>query len=390
MDLATVLLLHKSSFIVGMICFTYVGWRSQELGLGFLALGSCFLAVASTLAGMNEQGTVAFEVGTIGSFAIGIVGYSLMATGLLQVSGRQRRQSHSLLIAAALLLSTLVAGTGWYAENYTRAAIFNAGAATFLAIASFKLIKDYLVEPLPARLGVIASLWAVSAFSALVTFGMLFPDYAPISSRFAFFLLIICHFGLALFVLVLVNERAEAKLRKLASTDALTGIPNRQCFLASLPTKPRQGDAFMMIDIDHFKNINDCYGHATGDAVLVGVAQALAKEAGKEASFGRLGGEEFGLFLSQLTENSAFAKADEVRRSIEAFVFTDDTATIPSTVSIGLAVCRGSEEMSILRNQADQALYRAKRDGRNRVEVFASVNEGARLDRRPRERKQVA
>lgn len=375
MDLATVLLLHKSSFIVGMICFTYVGWWSRELGLGLLALGSCLLAIASTLAGMGEQGSVTFEVGTLGSFSIGVVGYSLMATGLLQVSGRQRSKSHWLLIAAALALSALVAGTRWYADNQTRAAIFNGAAASFLAVASFKVIKDFFVDRLPARLGLVASLWAVSAFSALVTFGMLFPDYAPISTRFAFFLLIICHFSLALFVLVLVQERSEAKLRTLANTDALTGIPNRQRFLASLPARPSQGDAFMMIDIDHFKSVNDRYGHETGDAVLVGVAHALAKVAGSEASFGRLGGEEFGLFLSHQTEDSAFAKADEVRRAVEALVVSCNRAKIRSTVSIGVALWEGAGEMNMLRDQADQALYRAKRNGRNKVEPFVSIAE---------------
>lgn len=390
MDLATVLLLHKSSFIVGMMCFAYVGWSSRELGLGLLALGSCLLAVASTLAGMGEQGSVAFEVGTLGSFSIGVVGYSTMATGLLQVSGRQRSQSHWLLIAAALVLSAFVGSARWYADNQTRAAIFNAAAAAFIAVASVKVMKDFFVDGLPARLGMVASLWAVSAFSALVTFGMLFPGYGPISSRFAFFLLIICHFSVALFVLVLVHERAEAQLRKLANTDALTGIPNRQRFLASLPARPRQGDAFMMIDIDHFKSVNDRYGHETGDAVLVGVAQAVAKVAGMEASFGRLGGEEFGMFLSHQTEMSAFAKADEVRRTIEAFVLTCDAATIRSTVSIGVALWQGAGEMNTLRDQADQALYRAKRNGRNKVELFVSAAKDERIDRGPHRRKQVA
>ncbi len=81
MDLATVLLLHKCSFIVGAICCFYVRWRSREPGLDFLAIGEGLLAFASTLAGVGEQGILPYEVWTFGSFSVGVIGYALMAMG---------------------------------------------------------------------------------------------------------------------------------------------------------------------------------------------------------------------------------------------------------------------------------------------------------------------
>lgn len=292
-----------------------------------------------------------------------------MATGLLQLSCRQRKQSDWAPITAALVLSATVWEMHWYAENSTRAAIFNAAAAAFLTVSGARVLRDFFTDQLPARLGLLASLFSATTFSGLVTVGMISQDYGLIAPRYAFFLLIICHFSLALFVLVLVQERAEARLKHLANTDPLTGIPNRQRFFASLPAVPRKGDAFVMIDIDHFKSVNDCYGHKTGDIVLVGVAQAIAVVAGKE-TLGRLGGEEFGLFLSNQTEVSVVAKADEVRLAVKALAFSSGESTIRPSVSVGVALWKGVGDLNLLRDQADQVLYLAKRNGRDRVELY--------------------
>src|SRR5689334_6140015 len=132
MDLATVLLLHKCSFIVGAICCFYVRWRSREPGLDFLAIGDGLLAVASTLAGVGEQGVLPYEIWTLASFSIGVTGYALMTTGLIQLSRRGRKRSDCLLVGFALILSVVVGFMHWYADNQTRAAIFNANTAAFL------------------------------------------------------------------------------------------------------------------------------------------------------------------------------------------------------------------------------------------------------------------
>ncbi|WP_246715605.1 GGDEF domain-containing protein [Rhizobium sp. BK512] len=370
MDLATVLLLHKCSFIVGAICCFYVRWRSREPGLDFLAIGDGLLAVASTLAGVGEQGILPYEIWTLASFSIGVTGYALMTTGLIQLSRRGRKRSDCLLVGFALILSVVVGFMHWYADNQTRAAIFNANTAAFLGISCVVILRDFFLDRLPARLGLLASLAAAMGFSTLVTVGMIFPQYGPVEPRYAFFMLIICHFSVALFVVVLVQERAETQLRRLANTDALTGIPNRQHFLASLPSELRDGDAFIMIDIDHFKSINDRYGHETGDVVLVGVAQAIANTAGPNVTFGRLGGEEFALFLRGQTEDAAAAEADQIRIAVNGLAFASGAETIVPTVSAGVAIWRGDCDAQKLRDRADQALYLAKRGGRDRVEIY--------------------
>lgn len=295
-----------------------------------------------------------------------------MAAGLLRLSCSQPNRADWLLTVAALAISAVVGCTRWYADNSTRAAIFNATAAGFLTISGVGIMRDFFTDWLTGRLGIIASLFAATVLSALVTVEMVLPTYSLIEARTAFFLLIICHFSLALFVLVLVNERAEAQLRKLANTDALTGIPSRQRFLSHLPAVLRTGDTYFMIDIDHFKSVNDSHGHETGDAVLVGVAQTIAAVAGKEVALGRLGGEEFGLFLRGQTEGTACAKADEIRRSIKRLAFTVAGDTITTSVSVGVALWDGVGALKELRDQADQALYVSKAQGRDRVELYVA------------------
>ena len=372
MDVATVLLLHKSSFIVGAICFCYVRWRSREPGLDFLATGYAIMAVASTLAGLGEQGSPLIYW-KLASFVIGLVGYGLLGMGLLQLSRRKYELSHWLLPAAALVLSAVVSWAGWYEVSETRAAFFNSATAVALLVPGVQILRDFFVDRISARLGLLASLASAAAFSLLVVIGILHPGFQLITPAYAFFFMIICHFSMTLFVVVLVQERAEARLRVYANTDALTGIPNRQHFLGTLPRTLQMGDACILLDVDYFKVINDRYGHETGDVVLVRIAQAIADVAGREASFGRIGGEEFALFLRNQTTDSAVQFAEKIRQSVRNLSFRKGDAVIKTSISAGIAEWNGAASSDMLRDQADQALYAAKRDGRDCVRVFEHV-----------------
>lgn len=377
MDLATVLLLHKSSFIVGAACFFYVKWRSREPGLDLLAVGYGLLAIASTLAGIGEQGRLRYEVWTLGSFSIGAIGYGAMAMGMIQLSGRRRKLADWSLIVAAVALVALVGARQWYLDNHLRAALFNANAAAFLILSGTSIAQGFFVDRIPARLGLLLSIGAATAFSALVAQGMVFPGHSPIEPRYAFFMLIICHFSIALFVVVLVQERAQARLEARANTDGLTGIANRQHFLASLPRALSQADAFLMIDIDHFKSVNDRYGHEVGDRVIVAVAERVALASQSPGWVGRLGGEEFALFLRDQTEEGLIAKAEQVRMAVAGLAVATREGTIKVTVSVGAARWNGEIDALELRERADKALYIAKRGGRDRVELHQSSSTSA-------------
>ncbi|MBY4588743.1 MULTISPECIES: GGDEF domain-containing protein [Rhizobium] len=374
MDLATVLLLHKSSFIVGAICFFYVRWRSGATpGLGVLAVGFSLLAIASTLAGLDERLHMSNNARTLWSFSLGANGYGLMAVGLFGLSRRHSslRDWWPMLLPVTLTLSAAI--TPWYVDNGLRASVFNGNAALLLALSGLVIARDFFQERLTARFGLSVAIFVATSLSALVVVGFIFPNDAPLPPRYAFFLLIICHFAVALFVLVLVQERAEEKLTRLANTDMLTGVPNRQHFFSSLPKSLGPGDAFVLIDIDFFKSVNDRFGHDKGDIVLVSVARTIADSIPRSSVFGRLGGEEFSLFLRGETEASAFALAEQIREAVNALSLVFDGKQVSPTVSAGVALWEAGLTELDVQKRADQALYSAKNNGRNRVELFTGM-----------------
>ena len=150
-----------------------------------------------------------------------------------------------------------------------------------------------------------------------------------------------------------------------AATDGLTGLPNRRAFdqLAArlgAPQAPRY--AVILVDIDHFKAVNDTYGHQSGDDVLRAVAAALQSAAPPESLVARYGGEEFVVMMLQATEEMALDAAEQLRLSVQRA----DGPT-PVTASFGVAAGPGGEPTASVIAAADAALYRAKAEGRNRV-----------------------
>ncbi|HEU4670068.1 MAG TPA: diguanylate cyclase [Dyella sp.] len=172
-------------------------------------------------------------------------------------------------------------------------------------------------------------------------------------------------------------ESQKLELQRLAHTDSLTGLSNRRDFLEHLESairRSREEDpplCVLMLDIDHFKAINDEHGHAVGDRALVALADTCRQQLRDGDNIGRLGGEEFGIVLPRTRIDSAEPVADRLREALSNVRVPDATGgTLGFTVSIGLAQRSGPwEGASELLLRADRALYRAKREGRNRVVV---------------------
>ena len=161
------------------------------------------------------------------------------------------------------------------------------------------------------------------------------------------------------------------QLQKLAYFDALTGVPNRRqmnLLLQNALIEARKGNVFavMMVDFDHFKQVNDVFGHTVGDAVLSAAVQRLAEQLRTGDRLGRWGGEEFIVLVRHADEAAALRRAERLREAIGAQPLVGDYTV---TVSCGVAVYRLGDTLEQLIQRADKALYRAKRSGRNRVEV---------------------
>ena len=173
-----------------------------------------------------------------------------------------------------------------------------------------------------------------------------------------------------------ILEAARSAAERVANTDMLTGLPNRRHTLAFLETAlsgAREHGAPLAVaifDIDHFKRINDTYGHAMGDRVIHRVAQRAKAALRDEDMLGRIGGEEFVCILQRSSAQAAEMVAERVRQAVEAG--TADEEGLPNaTISVGLAVYDGEPDVEELLHRADKALYVAKREGRNRLRMAA-------------------
>jgi diguanylate cyclase (GGDEF)-like protein len=166
----------------------------------------------------------------------------------------------------------------------------------------------------------------------------------------------------------------QFELRQIAKLDAMTGGLSRRGFFAEVEKEfLRAGrydrpSALVLIDVDHFHGINDRYGHAAGDAVLVSIANACMATMRKSDVFGRVGGEEFGLLLPETEPEEAREAAERVRRLVEETVIETAAGPVRATISLGIAPMPAvAEGAATWYSEADIALYEAKNFGRNRV-----------------------
>ena len=171
-------------------------------------------------------------------------------------------------------------------------------------------------------------------------------------------------------------KRSQLRFMKLARRDGLTGIFNRQHFvneaelLLQYCRKSSRDACLVLIDLDHFKAVNDTHGHAVGDRVLQRAVEACKTYLRSTDIFGRLGGEEFGILLVECTLAQVVVRAEQIRLAIATTAAGEDAPGIPISASFGVSsVMHSGYGLHQLLIHADEALYQAKREGRNRVSV---------------------
>jgi diguanylate cyclase (GGDEF)-like protein len=238
-------------------------------------------------------------------------------------------------------------------------------------------------EPLVSRWPAIFMLFAHGSLFLLRTPLAVMLPWSPNNEVFESVWLTVLSFEALLFtiaiafiLLAMAKERTEYRHKTAAMVDPLTGIANRRSFLqdGNALTKRHASDpcpaAVLLIDLDHFKSINDRFGHAIGDRVLQLFADAARANVRTCDLIGRLGGEEFAAVLYNIGRDKALALAERIRSTFAEAAVEVDGRLVGATVSIGVVVKQdGPLDVPELLGQADQALYHAKERGRNRVEV---------------------
>lgn len=169
--------------------------------------------------------------------------------------------------------------------------------------------------------------------------------------------------------------RANQKLERLTRTDPQTGLLNRKHFFEVLEERwsHHASGWLILADIDHFKSINDTYGHPVGDTVIEGVAHMLSECNPQPSVVGRIGGEEFGISLSHGSLDEAKQRAEAIRLLLATQSFGTPRQAVTARVSIGIASLTSDRTVDEAYVAADHALYQAKRNGRDRVEVLEDI-----------------
>lgn len=176
-------------------------------------------------------------------------------------------------------------------------------------------------------------------------------------------------------------EQALQRIEELAMRDELTGVFNRRFLMEAIRNErqrcERTGGAFTLciLDVDHFKHVNDRHGHLAGDRVLQEIAKTASEALRQTDYFGRYGGEEFAMVLTGTIADGAMITAERVRRQIEQIDFSAIAPDFRVTVSIGIADSRSGEDSAITFKRADEALYQAKESGRNRCIIAQAAQE---------------
>lgn len=317
--------------------------------------------------------TTPFMMLSYGSFLVSI---AMLLLGLAPMAGRRRPWGAValLILCGALLRAAIWDGPRnelWYELAFQSPFMVGSALATVIAVDAVRRRRDPLWLALGIALAlmttyfIIKPLFAAAFGSGATAIAYAASSYALLSQSVGGMLIV----TVGLLVLLLVVQAAMGRTIAESETDPLTGIANRrgfdrraQAMMADARARA-QPLAAILFDLDHFKRVNDNYGHATGDAVLRAFARILADRLPASAAVGRLGGEEFVALLERTTLRGAWLSAQTVRTAL-----SETSSHLPAvTISAGLAVLEPADTIDSLLERADRAAYAAKDAGRNRI-----------------------
>ena len=385
-DLPT--LLAITVFTSGLAgCLLLLSWLQHRMVLALALWGSAFIiaAIATTLIIARNFIPDLWSI-VIGN-AMLAAAYGIVWSGVRNFEGK--RVSIVLTIAGAVIWLAACSIGPIYALPVARATVMAAIAITYALLAVLELWRGRGEEvsrwpimllllghaaAIPVRIPLAGSTTDPHPFHVnLLTFALFEAVFVCICLAYSFG-------GLA-------KDRVAASYQRASLIDPLTGIANRRGFLQAgerLMVRirlVRRPAALLLFDLDHFKSINDKFGHHVGDAVISAFCQLATSLLRPTDLFGRIGGEEFASLMPDTAPQEALRLAERLRAAFEATSSTAAEQPLTATVSIGVAMSDdASFDLSALLDAADRALYSAKARGRNRVElatnatVFPSMN----------------
>ncbi|BAE51334.1 GGDEF domain-containing protein [Paramagnetospirillum magneticum] len=349
-------------------------------GLGYWAwasvIGAASFAVAGTGAGMPEGWSLSLAHGLV------VAGFCLVWDGFRRFLGRPGLTSRFYLglggAAVVMIVGSHLAGSLHLRATFNSALVMAISAA---------IARELLWRTPPHRLAMRLAGWVyfANALFFLVRGLSIGFDLEFMAGKMSYGMTVVASMwwlcvtiSVTLCMVLMASERLQADLNEQASRDPLTGALNRRAF-ASLgereivrARRTASPLSLLMIDMDHFKQINDCLGHGGGDEVLVLFATLAGRILRAEDLFCRFGGEEFLALLPSSSLMEAMGVAERLRAAFSAEgagLDSEGKLPFPMTLSVGIAALAADEDMEAAIRRADAALYRAKDLGRNRCEL---------------------
>ncbi|HJE24999.1 MAG TPA: GGDEF domain-containing protein [Methylorubrum populi] len=359
------------TFTVGVLFLLSWSQTRRERALAIWGVAHLIGAVASLMLALRGQIPDSLSIGLANALMIGA--YGLIWSGVRAFERRPPHLRWAVAGGAAWLAACLVPA---FYDAIGPRIVFASTVAGYYCASGAVTIWRGRQEALVSRYPAVVLLTTYAALYWMrIPLTLTLPIPASIGSESPWFA-ILCFSGtlfsvaIAFVFMALTKERAEREQRLAAETDPLTGIANRRALVARaekhLAAAPA---ALLLFDLDHFKAVNDRYGHAIGDAVLAAFCQIAAPLLPAGAVFGRMGGEEFACLLPRLDEGDAALAAERVRAAVALFGHPD-FPDLRMRVSIGAAAeSQIGGSLDYLLRQADDALYRAKNAGRDQVVI---------------------
>jgi diguanylate cyclase (GGDEF)-like protein len=374
-NVKTLLLINVAVLFLSAVTASYF-WRQYRdyVWLLWWSLGTGIASVALLLVGV---------FGPVPPVPVGAPAAAMLLASYVTIWESMRlfngRQSQPLRVIAIVLVffATMVGSVLLDGPVSQRANLVSAGLTIFAGLAAYEVSREDKDEFLRARLAM-AGLFSVMTIVLVVR--TLLPWLRPGETANVFYDPLgglsslansICLVGLSIVLMMMAHERANDRHRRLALTDELTGLPNRRYFLMQAEQRLRRrrrsvSDWILMMDLDHFSEVNERLGHAGGDEALARFAGSLRRQLRGNDLVARYGGEEFCALLTGMNQAQALVVAEGIRADLAAQPVVLQGERHPVTVSIGVAQVRDGNIADALLD-ADQALYRAKAAGRNRV-----------------------
>jgi diguanylate cyclase (GGDEF)-like protein len=366
--------------ILGLLLL--LAWRRDQSTGALAWWGVAYLVSGISFALVATRGLIPDVLSIELANACLLVGYSFLFAGTRAFGGRETPVT--LFMIAPLIWLTAMRVPAIAADINLRVVVVSSLQAAFVLL----MAHEYWRERREMLLSRWPCIMLLIAHALVLVTRMIVVTVTPLASHQDLFrspAFAVMAFGTVLYtitfaflLLSMTKERTEMRHKVNAMVDSLTGLANRRAFMgeggAMIAIRASRSEplAVLLADLDHFKKINDAFGHAIGDRVLKIFAATVQHCIRAHDLAGRIGGEEFAILLPAANEDAALDLAERIRRAFAEAAGEVDGHTVMATVSIGVAAAPiGTHDLTGLLGRADRALYQAKERGRNRVAAHA-------------------